>query len=65
MDWDLENENLKLEGMIHIYQQENERLTEENKELEEKVLVLKRRLSYYQTTEEDKEDKQKETLFTS
>ena len=57
MDWDLENENLKLEGMIHIYQQENERLSEENKELEEKVLVLKRRLRYYQTTEEDKEDK--------
>ena len=57
MDWDLENENLKLEGMIHIYQQENERLTEENKELEEKVLVLKRRLRFYQTAEEDKEDK--------
>ena len=57
MDWDLENENLKLEGMIHIYQQENERLTEENKELEEKVLVLKRRLRYYQLEEETKEDK--------
>ena len=57
MDWDLENENLKLEGMIHIYQQENERLTEENKELEKEVLVLKRRLRFYQTAEEDKEDK--------
>ena len=65
MDWDLENENLKLEGMIHIYQQENERLTEENKELEKEVLVLKRRLRFYQTAEEDKEDKQKESLFTS
>ena len=57
MDWDLENENLKLEGMIHIYQQENERLTEENKELEKEVLVLKRRLRFYQTAEEDKVDK--------
>tara|TARA_R100000008_G_scaffold82718_1_gene67273 strand:+ start:134 stop:307 length:174 start_codon:yes stop_codon:yes gene_type:complete len=57
MDWDLENENLKLEGMIHIYQQENERLTEENKELEKEVLVLKRRLRYYQLEEETKEDK--------
>ena len=57
MDWDLENENLKLEGMIHIYQQENERLEIENKELEEKVLVLKKRLRYYQLEENKKEDK--------
>ena len=57
MDWDLENENLKLEGMIHIYQQENERLELENKELEEKVLVLKKRLRYYQLEENKKENK--------
>ena len=57
MDWDLENENLKLEGMIHIYQQENERLEIENKELEEKVLVLKKRLRYYQLEERREEDK--------
>ena len=57
MDWDLENENLKLEGMIHIYQQENERLELENKELEEKVLVLRKRLRYYQLEESKKEDK--------
>ena len=57
MDWDLENENLKLEGMIHIYQQENERLEIENKELEEKVLVLKKRLRYYQVEENKKENK--------
>ena len=57
MDWDLENENLKLEGMIHIYQQENERLTEENKELEKEVLVLKRRLRFYQLEERKEEDK--------
>jgi hypothetical protein len=57
MDWDLENENLKLEGMIHIYQQENERLELENKELEEKVLVLKKRLRYYQLEERKEEDK--------
>ena len=57
MDWDLENENLKLEGMIHIYQQENERLELENKELEEKVLVLKKRLRYYQLEERREEDK--------
>ena len=56
MDWDLENENLKLEGMIHIYQQENERLEIENKELEEKVLVLKKRLRYYQLEENKKEN---------
>ena len=57
MDWDLENENLKLEGMIHIYKQENERLELENKELEEKVLVLKKRLRYYQLEENKKENK--------
>ena len=57
MDWDLENENLKLEGMIHIYQQENERLELENKELEEKVLVLKKRLRYYQLEEKKEDDK--------
>ena len=57
MDWDLENENLKLEGMIHIYQQENERLELENKELEEKVLVIKKRLRYYQLEENKKENK--------
>ena len=57
MDWDLENENLKLEGMIHIYQQENERLELENKELEEKVLVLKKRLRYYQLAEKKEDDK--------
>ena len=57
MDWDLENENLKLEGMIHIYQQENERLELENKELEEKVLVLRKRLRYYQLEERKEEDK--------
>ena len=57
MDWDLENENLKLEGMIHIYQQENERLELENKELEEKVLVLRKRLRYYQLEERREEDK--------
>ena len=57
MDWDLENENLKLEGMIHIYQQENERLELENKELEEKGLVLKKRLRYYQLEESREEDK--------
>ena len=48
MDWDLENETLKLEGMIHIYQEEIEKLETENEKLEERVVVLERRLRYYQ-----------------
>ena len=54
MDWDLENENLKLEGMIHIYEKEIDKLQEENKELEKEVLLLKRRLRFYQSEEESR-----------
>ena len=57
MDWDLENENLKLEGMIHIYEKEIDKLQEENKELEKENLLLKRRLRYYQSEEELVENK--------
>ena len=54
MDWDLENENLKLEGMIHIYEKEIDKLQEENKELEKENLLLKRRLRFYQSEEESR-----------
>ena len=54
MDWDLENENLKLVGMIHIYEKEIDKLQEENKELEKEVLLLKRRLRFYQSEEESR-----------
>ena len=57
MDWDLENAlqecEIKLKSMFTVYEQEIEMLKEENKELEKKVLVLKRRLHYYKNNTVD------------
>jgi|TARA_B100000029_G_scaffold284380_1_gene278117 predicted nuclease with TOPRIM domain len=41
MDWDLENENLRLERMIIIYQEEIKKLEEEKSDLEEEVSFLR------------------------
>ena len=46
MDWDLENENLKLERMIHIYQEEIEQLELEKDELKQEITFLKTQLNY-------------------
>ena len=46
MDWDLENENLKLESMIIIYQEENERLEKENQKLKSEVVFLTQQLQF-------------------
>tara|TARA_B100000287_G_scaffold177308_1_gene167333 strand:- start:2951 stop:3133 length:183 start_codon:yes stop_codon:yes gene_type:complete len=46
MDWDIENENLKLENMIIIYEQEIKKLEIENETLLEEVRFLKLQLDY-------------------
>ena len=46
MDWDLENENLKLESMIHIYQDEIKQLEEEKDVLIQEVIFLREQLEY-------------------
>jgi len=47
--WDLENDVLRLEQMIILYEQEIAELKIEKEELEEEVTLLKRKLSYYKT----------------
>ena len=42
--WDLENDVLRLEQMIIIYEQEIEELKREKKELKERLLLLERKL---------------------
>ena len=46
MDWDLENQNLKLESMIHIYQEEIKQLEEEKDVLIAEVIFLREQLEY-------------------
>ncbi len=46
MDWDLENENLKLESMIIIYQEEITKLEQEKDELKKEILFLRQQLQY-------------------
>ena len=55
MDWELEQQNLKLQDMIIIYQEHIEKLEKENEELEKEVLILRKRLKYYKTAVEEKE----------
>ena len=50
--WDLENDVLRLEQMIIVYEQEIEQLKIEKDELKKEILFLKRRLKI----EEDEED---------
>jgi len=53
--WDLENDVLRLEQMIIVYEQEIQELKTEKKELEKEVTILRQRLEYYKSAvEEDK-----------
>ena len=44
--WDLENDVLRLEQMIIVYEQEIEQLNIEKKELKEEITFLKTQLQY-------------------
>ena len=46
MDWDLENDVLRLESMIILYEQEIEQLKMEKKELSKEITFLKTQLDY-------------------
>ena len=50
--WDLENDVVRLEQMIIVYEQEIEQLKIEKDELKKEILFLKRRLKI----EEDKDE---------
>jgi len=55
--WDLENDVLRLEQMIILYEQEIQELTTEKEELKKEVTLLRRRLKYYKTiVEVDQEE---------
>ena len=49
--WDLENDVLRLEQMIHLYQDEIQKLEVENKELQQQVATLTRKIKYYKIYE--------------
>ena len=54
--WDLENDVLRLEQMIILYEQEIQVIKSEREELLEQVNFLQRKLKYYKTiVEEEKE----------
>tara|TARA_R100000995_G_scaffold37911_1_gene17522 strand:- start:174 stop:365 length:192 start_codon:yes stop_codon:yes gene_type:complete len=53
--WDLENDVLRLEQMIILYEQEIKELLTEKEELLEKVTILQRKLKYYKTIVEEEE----------
>ena len=50
--WDLENDVLRLEQMIHLYQDEIQKLEVENEELQQQVAILTRKIKYYKIKEE-------------
>ena len=54
--WDLENDVLRLEQMIHLYQEEIQKLEVENEELQQKVAMLTRKIKYYKIKEEHDEE---------
>ena len=56
--WDLENDVLRLEQMIILYEQEIAELTTEKEKLKEEVTLLRRRLKYYKTIVEVKEEEE-------
>jgi cell division protein FtsB len=51
--WDLENDVLRLEQMIILYEQEIAELKIEKEELKEEVTLLRRKLEYYKTIIEE------------
>ena len=51
--WDLENDVVRLEQMIIVYDQEIEQLKIEKDELKREILFLKRRLKIEEEDEED------------
>ena len=53
--WDLENDVLRLEQMIILYEKEIAELTTEREELKKEVTLLQRRLEYYKTIVEENE----------
>ena len=53
--WDLENDVLRLEQMIILYEQEIAELTTEKEELKKEVTILRQRLEYYQSIGEEEE----------
>ena len=53
--WDLENDVLRLEQMIILYEQEIAELTTEREELKKEVTLLRRRLEYYKTIVDEEE----------
>ena len=53
--WDLENDVLRLEQMIILYEQEIAELTTEREQLKEEVTILQRKLKYYKTIVEEEE----------
>ena len=53
--WDLENDVLRLEQMIILYEQEIAELTTEKEELKKEVTILRQRLEYYQSKMEEEE----------
>ena len=53
--WDLENDVLRLEHMIILYEQEIAELTTEKEELKKEVTILRQRLEYYQSIVEEEE----------
>ena len=54
--WDLENDVLRLEQMIILYEQEIAELTTEREELKKEVTLLQRKLEYYKTIVEVEEE---------
>tara|TARA_B100001094_G_scaffold231958_1_gene226795 strand:- start:46 stop:240 length:195 start_codon:yes stop_codon:yes gene_type:complete len=54
--WDLENDVLRLEQMIILYEQEISELTTEREELKKEVTLLRKKLKYYKTIVEVEEE---------
>ena len=54
--WDLENDVLRLELMIILYEQEIQVLKTEREDLLEQVTNLQRKLEYYKTIVEEEEE---------
>ena len=54
--WVLENDVLRLEQMIILYEQEIAELTTEREELKKEVTILQRKLEYYKTIVEVEEE---------